>query len=160
MSNDSSNSFPVRSRPVHHPVLESGQRSVIVFLTICTANRRPILATAAMHAHLHQSWLKAMNWLVGRYVIMPDHIHLFCAPGTNPTESLKSWVAYWKRLAALASGSSSFWQRNFWDTQLRHHESYAAKWDYVRQNPVRAGLVTRPEDWPWQGELNVLRWHD
>ena len=76
-----------------------------------------------------------------------------------PPESLQSWVAYWKRLAVFASGGG-FWQKNFWDTQLRRHESYAAKWDYVRNNPVRARLVTKPEDWPYQGELNVLRWHD
>lgn len=92
-------------------------------------------------------------------MVMPDHIHLFCAPGTIPPESLQSWVAYWKHLVAFVSGGS-FWQKNFWDTQLRRHESYAAKWDYVRNNPVRAGLVTKPEEWPYQGELNVLRWHD
>ena len=32
------------------------------------------------------------------------------------------------------------------------------KWEYVVRNPVRAGLVNRREDWPFQGELNVLRW--
>jgi hypothetical protein len=32
------------------------------------------------------------------------------------------------------------------------------KWSYVRENPVRAGLVARAEDWPYQGELNVLDW--
>jgi len=52
------------------------------------------------------------------------------------------------------------WQKNFWDTQLRQGNSYAAKWDYVRNNPVRHNLVTRVEDWLYQGELNVLRWHD
>ena len=33
------------------------------------------------------------------------------------------------------------WQRHFWDTQLRRGESYDQKWDYVMQNPVRAGLA-------------------
>jgi REP element-mobilizing transposase RayT len=50
------------------------------------------------------------------------------------------------------------WQRHFWDRQLRKSESYDQKWQYVIENPVRAGLVTKPEDWPYQGELNVLRW--
>ena len=48
---------------------------------------------------------------------------------------------------------SSFWQPGFNDHLLRSDESYAAKWDYVFQNPVRAGLVNHPEDWPYAGEI-------
>lgn len=47
------------------------------------------------------------------------------------------------------------WQREFWDRQLRRSESYAKKWHYVSDNPVRNGYVRRAEDWPYQGELNV-----
>jgi len=50
------------------------------------------------------------------------------------------------------------WQRDFWDTQLRKGENYDEKWQYVLENPVRAGLVKHSEDWPYQGELNVLEW--
>ena len=112
-----------------------------------------------MHNRLQETWRKANTWLVGRYVVMPDHIHLFCSPGTVPPESLTSWVGYWKRLVVFAAGGA-FWQKNFWDTQLRRQDSYAGKWDYVRQNPVRAGLAAQPDEWPYKGELNVLQWHD
>jgi hypothetical protein len=50
----------------------------------------------------------------------------------------------------------SFWQPGFFDHLLRHDESYAEKWDYVWRNPVRAGLVAKPEDWPYQGEIHVI----
>jgi hypothetical protein len=50
------------------------------------------------------------------------------------------------------------WQKEFWDTQLRHGESYAAKWAYVRNNAVSSGLVPHADAWPFQGELNVLPW--
>ena len=50
------------------------------------------------------------------------------------------------------------WQVGKWDTRLRRSESYHDKWEYVRHNPVRKGLVTRAEDWPYQGMLNELRW--
>ncbi len=50
------------------------------------------------------------------------------------------------------------WQLDFWDTQLRKSTHYDEKWEYVSQNPVRAGLVRAPDDWPYQGELNELRW--
>lgn len=60
-----------------------------------------------------------------------------------------------------APGSDErIWQKNYWDTQLRRSESYSAKWEYVVNNPVRAGLATRQEDWAYQGELNSLYWHD
>jgi len=43
---------------------------------------------------------------------------------------------------------------------LRRDESYAQKWEYVVNNPVRHGYAARSEDWSFQGELNSLRWHD
>jgi len=54
------------------------------------------------------------------------------------------------------SNLTNFWQPGFFDHLLRHNESYAEKWDYVWGNPVRAGLVTNPEDWPYQGEIHVI----
>jgi hypothetical protein len=47
-------------------------------------------------------------------------------------------------------------QEEFFDHILRSGESYSQKWDYVRENPVRAGLVSTFEDWPWQGEIEAL----
>jgi len=41
----------------------------------------------------------------------------------------------------------------FFDHLLRNNESYAQKWEYVRENPVRAGLVHCSEDWSYQGEI-------
>jgi putative transposase len=159
MSNETPTDQPKRSRPVHLPVLAGHGRTALVFLTVCTRERQPVLATPEMHQLLRNAWTSADHWLVGRYMIMPDHIHLFCAPATQPPESLVTWTAYWKRLAALSTGGS-FWQKNFWDIQLRGHESYQQKWDYVRNNPVRAGLISAADAWPHQGELNVLAWHD
>ena len=159
MSIEHTVNLPLRRRPIHLPVIGGYNRSVIIFLTICTKDRQPLLANPTTHRSLDHTWTLAQHWLVGRYVIMPDHIHLFCAPGTNPCPSLPSWVAYWKRQAAFFTGRT-FWQKNFWDTQLRGTESYDRKWDYVRNNPVRAGLVRCAGDWSYQGELNSLRWHD
>jgi hypothetical protein len=50
---------------------------------------------------------------------------------------------------------SPIWQRGFFDHVLRSDESYAEKWNYVRANPVRAGLVNDP-DWPYAGEIVVI----
>jgi hypothetical protein len=49
-----------------------------------------------------------------------------------------------------------FWQREFFDHLLRTPESYERKWRYVLENPVRAGLVVKSEDWPYAGEIDAL----
>jgi len=162
MSDPESAARPYRRHPVHQPVLESGNRAVIVFVTVCTKNRIPVLANHGMHRSIIQAWGLAGHWLVGRYVVLPDHIHLFCAPGICPASPLLNWVRHWKSRVAKSTGAGadSLWEKNFWDTQLRQHDSYSAKWEYVRNNPVRHRLVSQPEDWPYQGESNVLCWHD
>ena len=48
------------------------------------------------------------------------------------------------------------WQKGFFDYLVRSERSYEEKWVYVRENPVRAGLVSRADDWPYQGEIGLL----
>jgi REP element-mobilizing transposase RayT len=104
-------------------------------------------------------WLEADAWLVGRYVLMPDHLHLFCSP-RRPTVNLHRWVHFWKsNFTRRHAKPSHQWQRLHWDRRLRDTESYASKWNYVRNNPVRAGLAAHPDDWPYQGELHPFSWH-
>ncbi len=94
---------------------------------------------------------------------MPDHIHFFCSPAVQPPHDLSLWMGFWQRKMSVSwpkGGDLPLWQKDYWDRQLRSADSYAAKWEYVRLNPVRCGLVARPEDWPFQGELDELRWHE
>ena len=48
------------------------------------------------------------------------------------------------------------WQPGFFDHVLRNDESYARKWEYVRDNPVRAGLVAEWREWSYQGEVVLI----
>lgn len=90
---------------------------------------------------------------------MPDHVHLFVAfaPGSL---SLSDWMRALKRTLAKhwsARGvEGPHWQKGFFDHVLRSEESFEQKWRYVFQNPVRAGLVTKAEEWPDQGEIHQL----
>ena len=152
---------PGRKHPPHFPATERHNTAAIVFVTLCTKDRKRILADSAAHDVLLSAWQTQPSWLVGRYVIMPDHVHLFCSPAECPPRSLATWIKFWKSLCAQGWSQPNqlpIWQRHFWDTQLRRGESYDDKWEYVVENPVRAGLVKRSEDWPYQGELNVLPW--
>jgi len=150
--------FPQRSRPSHGIDYEPDS-PIIVYLTVCTENRRPWLATEANHALLRGIWSAADAWMIGRYVLMPDHLHLFAAPGAKFVE-FDNWVRYWKsQFSKRHKNKEDAWQANHWDTRLRREESYDQKWEYVVSNPVRHGLVERVEDWPFQGELFPLRWN-
>jgi putative transposase len=57
------------------------------------------------------------------------------------------------KAAKLSPKHAPFWQEGFFDHVLRSDESYSQKWNYVRENPVRAGLVKSVEEWPYQGEI-------
>ena len=92
---------------------------------------------------------------------MPDHVHFFCAPKRDEV-TLQLFVGKWKewtaKFAQRAIGTPTpLWQEEFFDHLLRSDERYEDKWNYVRDNPVRAGLVRRWEEWPYHGELNQLR---
>src|SRR6266480_3914535 len=75
-----------RKRPAHFPTVAVGFRSIVIFLTVCTRYRKPLLANDEAARLIMDSWQAANFWRVGRYVIMPDHIHLFCAPNTFPPQ--------------------------------------------------------------------------
>ncbi len=86
---------------------------------------------------------------------MPDHLHFFVA-GPNDFV-LSKWMGTLKRILSKAlpptDSKDPIWQRGFFDHVLRSDESYGKKWNYVRENPVRAGLVTDADDWPYAGEI-------
>jgi REP element-mobilizing transposase RayT len=84
-----------RKHPAEGVLIFRGQATG-VFLTVCTAKRQPGLADSEVHEALVTSWKRANAWLVGFYLIMPNHIHLFCSPQDEDCE-IEAWIAYWKR---------------------------------------------------------------
>ena len=71
----------------------------------------------------------------------------------------KSWTS--RAIKALdvprsTPAATTLWQREFFDHVLRSSESYSEKWNYVRENPVRAGFVKSADDWPYAGEIETL----
>lgn len=131
----------------------------VYYVTFCTAHRKPILANTAAHAALRRYAGKAESRgiAIGRYVIMPDHIHCFIRMA--PQHMLGTTIRMMKRaLSAAIPNLMPHWQPGFFDHLLRHGENYSEKWNYVYQNPVRAGFVERPEDWEFQGEIVSIRY--
>ena len=216
--------LPQRRHPSRNSVMTHlDNRAIMLYVTVVTGKRNAMLADKAVQDCIVAAWKAAADWLVGRYVIMPDHIHFFCAPATYPPPDFHRWMKQWKaqvsrsfpiglragrahgRVALGATGNgadaaatsaalpptddaaatsatlpptddaaatsaalpnvplslpSPLFQRDCWDRQLRTGESYAQKWEYVRNNPVRKGLVAHADEWPYQGQVNVLEWHE
>jgi REP element-mobilizing transposase RayT len=81
---------------------------------------------------------------VDSYVLMQDHAHLIVTVAGDAV--LSEWVKAFKSFV----GKREFqWQEGFFDHILRNDESRSEKWEYIRMNPVRAGLVKNPDDWPY-----------
>jgi putative transposase len=85
---------------------------------------------------------------------MLDHVHLFVRGGRNFT--LSSWVGGLKRSMSVSLKSTRLWHPVLFYHILRSGESYAEKWNYVRDNPVRAGLVGSADQWRYQGEIVLI----
>jgi REP element-mobilizing transposase RayT len=138
--------------------------SPIYFVTTCTQNRRNILATSAIHEtflHFGKEGPLYGAWIVA-YVIMPDHFHLFVATDGEQI-SISAWMKSLKNTISKtlrATGvAQPHWQKTFFDHLLRSSESYSEKWNYVRENPARAGLIAKAEEWPYAGEIFELEYH-
>jgi len=103
-----------------------------------TLSRVGVWYGIATNVHERGSW-----WLL-MMLLMPDHVHMLAAfpDGNGPAPAVRNW----KRFAARHFGVK--WQRDFFDHRIRHDESLEGKESNIRLNPVRAGLVDRPEDWP------------
>jgi REP element-mobilizing transposase RayT len=135
----------------------AGYDPPLYFVTFNTSRRQKLLANEQTHQAFVQFAKQAelLGISIGRYVVMPDHLHLFVRG--NVEFILSQWVRLLKRrLSKSISQSSPHWQDGFFDHLIRQAESYSEKWEYVRQNPVRAGLVLSPDDWPFQGEIVSL----
>ena len=129
-----------------------------VFLTVCTNQRERWLTDVSIMRSLHLIWeTDATAWLVSDYLLMPDHLHLFCAPYDSKF-SIERWIGYWKDRLAKSNPVAGRFQVGGFHHRMRRGESYSVKWDYVQMNPVRAKLVDNPEDWPYRGRVHNVRW--
>lgn len=129
-------------------------QSPAYFLTICTAKRVRVLANDAVFGRAQsfcEDSMERYGVFVDCLVLMPDHVHLIITLSQNTAITLGIWVKAFKSVVA----SRGFkWQPGFFDHVLRSDESRAEKWDYIRMNPVRAGLVKQPDNWPYAQQFN------
>ena len=104
------------------------------------------------YAHLYSLW---------SYVVMANHVHTFLRP--NPQVTLGSITKHLKGYTAreanrlLQRTGQPFWQDESFDHWCRDRAEFFRIIAYIENNPVKAGLVERPEDWPWSSAAERKR---
>jgi putative transposase len=88
------------------------------------------------------------------YVVMPEHVHLLVSePGRATLAEAMHFLklSFSKRLHSRngSAGSSSFWQKRYYDRNVRDEREFAVKLRYLHRNPVKRGLIKEPADWKW-----------
>jgi putative transposase len=143
------------------------QTRQIHFLTFSCYHRQPKFTNASACGTFVDALERVRqnyNLCVYGYVVMPEHVHLLVNEPERSTlaqaiKSLKQGVA--RRLALRAE--DSFWQARYYDFNVWSEKKFVEKLRYVHRNPVKRGLVARPEDWRWSsfrhyalGEVGVV----
>jgi putative transposase len=91
------------------------------------------------------------HYELGAYVVMANHVHLLVRPLVPPDRLLRSLKGTTAREANLLLGRTGepFWQKESYDHWVRDHAEFLRIRAYIENNPVKTGLVSRPEDFPW-----------
>jgi REP-associated tyrosine transposase len=128
------------------------------FITFTCFHRYPHLSDPAVR-DLFVRALERTRALYGiqvyAFVVMPEHVHLLISEperGTvaNAIQSLKISSAKRARKAlAVTDSAIPFWQKRYYDRNEWNHKEFIEKRKYIHRNPVRRGLVGKPEDWNW-----------
>jgi putative transposase len=130
------------------------------FLTFSCYHRRPNFGTVESRATFESALERVRQHYrlcVYGYVVMPEHVHLLVSEPERGTlaqamQSLKQGVA--RKLALRAP--NSFWQARYYDFNLWSERKFVEKLRYIHRNPVKRGLVARPEDWAWSSFRHYL----
>jgi putative transposase len=120
------------------------------FLTFSCYHRLPYLDTAAAR-NLFERSLEAMRkryeFVVCGYVVMPEHVHLLVSEPKNAL--LSKAIQALKLSVSIQCNERPFWLTRYYDFNVHNEEKRVEKLRYMHRNPVKRGLVSKPEDWQW-----------
>jgi putative transposase len=130
------------------------------FLTFSCYRRKPLLGHESAYACFERELeriRKRYGLVVAGYVLLPEHVHLLV--GEPSVSSLAVALQVLKQQTSRKlkrKGETHLWQRRYYDFNVWNHDKTVEKLKYMHRNPVRRGLVTKPEDWPWSSYRHYL----
>lgn len=90
------------------------------------------------------------GFVIAGYVLMPEHVHLLVGEPKVSILSVALQVLKQETSKKVKQpGMARFWQRRYYDFNVWTGKKRVEKLRYIHRNPVRRGLVEKPEDWPW-----------
>ncbi|NQX00902.1 transposase [bacterium] len=115
----------------------------------CAVFKNPSCAVIIQNKLLegHSSRYSLIDWC-----IMPNHVHVLVRLMENQTlaEIIKSWKGGSAiEINRILQRQGTLWQRDYYDRYVRDMDHLYNCIAYIRNNPVKAGLCTKPEDWPF-----------
>jgi putative transposase len=125
------------------------------FVTTKTSGARSLLQTdrmASLLIDVLRSYVRANKFTIHDFVIMPNHVHiLLTIPGSMTLEKAMQLI---KGNFSLRAGRelgfrNEIWQRGFSDVRVTDEQSFRQHREYIENNPVKAGLVASPEEFPF-----------
>ena len=120
------------------------------FVTFSCYHRLAYLETAPARELFERSLetirLRYRFFVIG-YVVMPEHVHLLVSERRDGT--LARALQALKLSVAVQSAQRPFWQRRYYDFNVRSEKKRIEKLRYMHRNPVVRGLVANAEDWRW-----------
>ena len=125
-------------------------------LTLCTFERQNRFMTRDVVEPARSQLLQQADDFQSEspaYTFMPDHLHIL-AIGESPNSDLEAFVAKMKQKAGFEFKQRwrrPLWQEGYYDRILRNDEQTIVVARYIRENPVRAGLVADFRDYPFSG---------
>jgi len=151
------------------------QARTLHYVTFTCYHRAPYLGTASARDLFEATLERVRRWYgfrIHAYVVMPEHVHLLVSEPERSTlavviQMLKQIVSRKIHqdgarlpLSQERGIGSPFWQRRYYDFNLWSKKKLEEKVHYIHQNPVRRGLVARPEDWKWSSFRHIATGED
>ncbi len=136
------------------------------FFTVVTEMRRPILTTETVRAALREAIQQARTTLpfqIDAWVLLPDHLHCIWTLPEGDVNFPARWAIIKRHVSGRCAtmidsprsdsvrkrNERAFWQRRFWEHQIRDDDDLTKHLDYIHWNPVKHGLVKVVKDWPY-----------
>jgi putative transposase len=130
------------------------------FLTFSCYRRQPLLnndTARGVFGRELESVRQRYGFVVAGYVVMPEHVHLLVGEPSRSSLSVALQVLKQQTSRKLKGrGEVQFWQRRYYDFNVHNEEKRVEKLRYMHRNPVKRGLVEKPEDWPWSSFRHYL----
>jgi len=121
---------------------------------------KPLIQNPAMAEIVEEAlWFGyGERYILNAYVVMPDHVHLLMTPlyGWTLSKILQGIKGYTSReINKRLNRKGSFWQDESFDHLVRNEADWIDKFEYIHSNPVKAGLVNRPEDFKFSSLVTI-----